>query len=302
MDLYQAMRVFVAVVEAGSMTAAADRHEISPTMVGNHLRALETHLGVSLLQRTTRSQHLTEAGSAYYRRCVDILGRVAEAERDLQDAQRAPQGLLRITAPPTFGSECLMPALARYLAQHPAVRVEVVLGDRRVDLVEEGFDAAFRLGTLGIDSASLVARPLRDYGLHICAAPDYLQRRGVPRSPADLAAHECLAFAYPAGTEWRWSETRWRLNGPEGEVAVEVASRLSVNHAQGLRQAALSGAGLAMLPDVLVGDDIAAGRLHAVLGDYHLPVRPMHLLYLRDRHASIKLRSFVDFALAAFAG
>lgn len=298
MDLYQAMTVFVRVVESGSMTAAGEQCGLSTTMVGNHLRALEKRLGMSLLRRTTRRQSLTEFGSVYYQRCVEVLGLVADSERLAEQAQANPHGVLRLTAPPTFGSECLMPALADYLAQYPEIRLDVVLTDRVVDLVEEGFDVAIRLGTL--DASRLIARPLMDYGLTICASPEYLQRHGYPERPEELSRHECLSFAYPAGTEWRWTEKRWCLSGPEGEVSIDISGRVIVNSAQGLRQAALSGIGIVMLPNVLVWQDLQQGRLVKLLDHYQLPSRPMHLVYSQDRYRSLKLRSFVDYALEAF--
>ncbi|MGI4858381.1 MAG: LysR family transcriptional regulator [Janthinobacterium lividum] len=299
MDLYEAMTVFVRVVDSGSMTAAAEQSGISTTMVGNHLRWLETRLGVSLLRRTTRRQGLTEFGAAYYQRCMEILGLVADAERMAETTHATPQGTLRITAPPAFGAEYLMSRLDAYLSRCPEVRLDVVLTDRIVDLVDEGFDAAIRLGTLA--TSSLVARPLMDYGLTVCAAPAYLARRGAPVSPLDLATHDCLSFTYPAGTEWRWTEKQWRMQGPAGEdVCVDVSGRVSVNNAQALRRAALSGLGVAMLPNALVAEDLAAGRLVSLMDGYRLPSRPMHLVYSPDRFKGPKLRSFVDFCLETF--
>jgi DNA-binding transcriptional LysR family regulator len=297
MDLFQAMKVFVHVVESGSMTAAGEQCGLSTTMVGNYLRALEQRLGVSLLRRTTRRQSLTEFGSAYYQRCLDILGQVSAAEQLAEEVQATPHGTLRITAPPTFGAESLMPALADYLAACPAVKLDVVLTDRVVDLVEEGFDAAIRLGTL--ENSSLIARPLHDYGLTICASPAYILRCGQPLTPGELAGHDCLSFSYPVGTEWRWTEKHWRLAGAEGEVSVDISGRIAVNSAPALKRAALSGLGIAMLPDALVREELAEGKLLPLLGDYRLPVRPMHLVYAQERYRSPKLRSFVEYIVAA---
>jgi DNA-binding transcriptional LysR family regulator len=298
MDLYLAMTVFVRVVESGSMTRAGEHCGMSTTMVGNHLRALEKRLGVSLLRRTTRRQSLTEFGALYYQRCIDVLGLVADSERLAEQVHATPHGTLRITAPPTFGSECLMPRMAEYVSRYPDIKLDLVLTDRLVDLVEEGFDAAIRLGTL--ENSGLIARPLMDYGLTICASQAYLDKRGRPVRPEELSDHDCLSFAYPAGTEWRWTEKQWRLNGPEGEVSVEVGGRVIVNNAQGLRQAALSGIGIAMLPDVLVRRDLQENRLVQLLQDYQLPIRPMHLVYAQDRFRSPKVKSFVEYALEAF--
>ncbi|MDR2872762.1 MAG: LysR family transcriptional regulator [Xanthomonadaceae bacterium] len=292
------MQVFVATVRGGSMTAAGMQCGISTTMVSNHLRALEQRLGTSLLRRSTRRQSLTEFGATYYQRCLDILGMVDEAEKLAQDAQASPRGTLRITAPPTFGAECLVPSLAGYLASYPHIKLDLLLTDRIVDLAEEGFDAAIRLGSL--DTSQLVARPLRDYGLRLCASPAYLTRKGSPVTPADLCTHDCLSFAYPAGTEWRWTEKQWRMTGPEGELVIPIDSRISLNHAQGLRRAALGGLGIAMLPDALIAQDLEQGLLKSLLTDYTLPTRPVHLLYAQERYRSLKLRSFVEHVVKTF--
>ncbi|WP_213880763.1 LysR family transcriptional regulator [Pseudomonas sp. dw_358] len=296
MDLFQAMTVFVRVVESGSLTRAAELSGLSTTMVGNHLRALEQRLGVSLLKRTTRRQSLTEFGSAYYQRCVEVLGLVNDSEQLAQQVQTQAHGTLRISAPPTFGAESLMPLLPAFMARYPAVKLDVVLTERLVDLVEEGFDAVVRLGVL--EPSSLIARPLVDYGLTICAAPDYLARHGHPVRPEQLADHECLSFAYPAGDEWRWTGKHWRMLGPAGdEVIVDISGRLQANSAAGLRRAVLGGLGIAMLPDALVQPDLDQGRLVGLLGDHRLPQRPVHLLYGQDRYRSPKLRHFVEFVV-----
>ncbi|MCF5715430.1 LysR family transcriptional regulator [Pseudomonas tremae] len=296
MDLFQAMRVYVKVVEAGSLTAAAQACSISTTMVGNHLRALEQRLGVSLLQRTTRRQRLTEFGTAYYERCLEVLGLVAESEQLAEQAQGDPSGTLRITAPLTFGSEVLAPALAEFSRHFPQVRLDLVLTNQRLDMIDNGFDVAVRLGNIP-EASPLIARPMQDYTLTICAAPAYLARHGVPTHPEDLRAHNCLPFAYPAGDEWRTAGTQWRMTGPEGEVLVEVDGSLVANTSAGLYQAARAGMGIVMLPDALVQRDLQEGRLVALLPDYHLPRRPMNLLYVQDRYRLPKLRSFVEFAL-----
>ncbi|WP_055002957.1 LysR family transcriptional regulator [Pseudomonas coronafaciens] len=296
MDLFQAMRVYVKVVEAGSLTAAAQACSISTTMVGNHLRALEQRLGVSLLQRTTRRQRLTEFGTAYYERCLEVLGLVAESEQLAEQAQSDPSGTLRITAPLTFGSEVLAPALAEFSRHFPQVRLDLVLTNQRLDMIDNGFDVAVRLGNIP-EASPLIARPMQDYTLTICAAPAYLARHGAPTHPEDLRAHNCLPFAYPAGDEWRTAGTQWRMTGPEGEVLVEVDGSLIANTSAGLYQAARAGMGIVMLPDALVQRDLQEGRLVALLPDYHLPRRPMNLLYVQDRYRLPKLRSFVEFAL-----
>ncbi|MBK5527734.1 LysR family transcriptional regulator [Pseudomonas sp. TH06] len=295
MDLFQSMGVYVKVVEAGSMTAAALQCDMSTTMVGNHLRALEQRLGVQLLQRTTRRQRLTEFGSVYYQRCLDVLGLVADSERLAEQALDEPRGLLRITAPLTFGVERLAPALSDFSLQYPQVKMDVVLTNSRPDLLESGLDVAFRLGHF--DQSNLIARPLIDYTLTVCASPQYVTRRGMPNTPEDLQQHDCLSFAYPAGDDWQSVEKRWRLSGPDGEIMVDVSGPMLMNTSAGLHQAARTGMGIVMLPDALVEQDLREGKLVEVIPDYQPPSRPLHLLYAPDRYRLPKLRRFVEFAM-----
>jgi len=285
------MRVYVAAVDKGSLSAAAAACGISSTMAGNHLRALETRLGARLLHRTTRRQHLTAFGEDYYARCKEILRLVSETDAQAQTLQAAPAGKLRVTAPVSFGTEALIPALSTYLERHPGVTVDLALCDRVVDLMEEGFEAAIRVGPLP-DSA-LVARPLAPYRLMICASPAYLARRGTPATPADLARHECLLFS-PA------SLTRWRLRDRGEDLCIPVSSRLRVNHGQALRVAALNGMGIILQPAILLQADVDAGRLVQLLPTHELPSRPMSVVFLPDRHRSAKVRSFVDFMVERF--
>ncbi|MGY2293016.1 LysR family transcriptional regulator [Pseudomonas sp. SDO528_S397] len=300
MDLFQAMTVYVKVVETGSLTAAAQACGISTTMVGNHLRALEERLGVSLLKRTTRKQSLTEFGSIYYQRCLEVLGLVTYSEQLAAQANSdVPKGLLRITAPPAFGAERLAPALSEFSRRYPEIQLYVVLSNQSMDLIDSGFDVAIRLGESL--PTSLIARPLQDYTMTLCAAPAYLARRGTPQVPADLQHHDCLAFAYPSSDDWRHADKLWRLSGPEGEVEVAVSGPMTVNSSQALHRAARAGMGIVMLPEALVGDDLQAGTLVALLPGYQPPFRPMHLLYAQDRYRLPKLRAFVDFVMEQWA-
>ncbi|WPN48066.1 MULTISPECIES: LysR family transcriptional regulator [unclassified Pseudomonas] len=295
MDLFQAMTVYVKVVESGSMTAAALQCEMSTTMVGNHLKALEQRLGVRLLNRTTRRQRLTEFGAAYYQRCLEVLGLVADSERLAEQAIDEPSGTLRITAPLTFGTERLAPALSEFSLHNPRVKLDVMLTNRRPDLLENGLDVAFRLGEL--EASNLIARPLIDYTLTMCASPAYLARRGTPQKPQDLQHHDCLSFAYPAGDDWHSVEKEWRLAGPDGDVLVAVSGPMLINSSAGLHQAARTGMGIVMMPDALVEQDLKDGKLLALMPDYRPPSRPMNLMYAQDRYRLPKLRRFVDFAL-----
>ncbi|SDP90558.1 DNA-binding transcriptional regulator, LysR family [Rhodoferax sp. OV413] len=293
MDVFDSMRVYVQAVEKGSLSAAATACGISATMAGNHLRTLEKRLGMQLLQRTTRRQHLTAFGEDYYARCKEILRLVAETDAQAQNLQLAPAGKLRISAPVSFGTEALMPALSVYLARYPEVSVDVALCDRVVDLVEEGFEAAIRIGALP-DSA-LIARPLAPYRLMICASPDYLARRGTPATPEDLSQHDCLSFSPAALVHWRLTDTQ------DDICRVPVSGRLQVNNGQALRVAALHGLGIVLQPAILLQADVQAGRLVQLFANHTLPSRPMSVVYLPDRYRSPKLRSFVDFLVERFS-
>jgi len=283
------MEIFVATVDRGSFTATARAFHLTPSMVGKHIRSLEDRLGVRLLTRTTRRQSLTESGRSYYERCVRILREVRDAEASAESLRTAPKGELRITAPISFGALRLAPLLAKYLAAYPEVSVELDLNDAVVDVVQEGFDAAIRIGKL-VDS-TFVARRLDPYPMMICAAPSYLQRAGVPQTPVDLLGHTCVDF-----TLWRsyrgWSLVRTNL-APDGAPTCRFRS----NNALALRSAALQGVGLILQPRVVLEDDVAAGRLVEVLSRFAPPARPINLLYPRDHRPTPKLTTFIDFIL-----
>lgn len=286
------MAIYARVVERGSLSAAAEEFGISATMAGKHLRALEERLGARLLNRTTRRQSLTELGREFYERCKQILSEVEEAEESADLARAVPRGVLRISAPVSFGTQRLAPALADYLEANRQVDVDLVLNDRVVDLVEERFEAALRIGSL--PDSGLMARALMPYRTVVAASPAYLARRGVPRLPEDLARHDCLGFAH-------WTTHReWHLHGPQGRETVEVKGRFQANNGQALRMAALNGVGIVMQPEILLEDDLKAGRLLRVLPDYQAASRPMHVVYLPDRRLTPKLRSFIDFVVARF--
>jgi DNA-binding transcriptional LysR family regulator len=293
MDSLLGMRIFVLAVERGSFAAAARECRITAPMVGKHIRALEERLGSRLLARTTRRQHLTEVGRRYYERCRRILQQVDDAELEAHAARDAPRGVLRISAPISFGSVRLAPELVEFLDRHPAVEIELLLEDGIVDLVGGGYDAAIRIGAL--PDSGLIARRLAPYRMAICAAPAYLKRRGIPRTPDDLADHHCLGFT-------RWDRRGgWLLGRKPASGERLPASRFSSNNGQALRAAALAGAGILMQPEALLAEDLAAGRLTPLLAKYLRPPRPMHLVYLRDRTLTPKLRAFIEFVAQRFA-
>ncbi|MGE6301679.1 LysR family transcriptional regulator [Serratia liquefaciens] len=294
MDRLTSMAVFVRVVEKGSFVAAAEEMAISPTMVGKHIRALEQRLNAPLLNRTTRRQGLTEAGRVFYERCRRLLADADAAEASARALLSSPSGLLRISAPVTFGNRVLTPILTEFLQRHPEVEAEVVLSDRKVDLIEEGYEAAFRIGPVADDG--LVARALPDCRMTLAASPDYLAQHGEPTRPEQLSAHCCFGFSQWDGNHF------WRLLGPPGEISVPVRPRLRMDSGEGVRRAALADFGIALHATLLLDEDIAAGRLVRILPEYSPLPRPMHLVYLPERRQSAKLEAFIALTVARLWG
>ncbi|MEP6502675.1 MAG: LysR substrate-binding domain-containing protein [Betaproteobacteria bacterium] len=287
MDRLASMATFVRATDLGSFAAAASALSMSPQMVAKHVGYLEARLGARLLNRTTRKQSLTEIGKVYYERCKVVLTEADWADAASSDATGTPRGRLRVNAPVSFGTHTLMPLMSRYLQQNPGVDVELILSDRYVDLVEEGFEAVFRTGPLA--DSSLVAHPLRPFRLVACATPGYLRERGTPRHPDDLEAHECMGFVGP-----RAPTTDWRFLQDSREIAVSTKSRMRANNANALLAAALQGIGIAFVAEDLAQHALAAGHLVRVLPAFDTLSRPMHLLFHTDRRQTTKLRSFVD--------
>ena len=294
MNKLAGMEMFVRVVESGSFTAAAEISHVSATMVAKHIRAIEDRLGARLLHRTTRRQQLSDVGRLYYERCKHVLAEVELADTSASELQASPRGRLRLIAPVSFGSHSLVPVLAEYMERHPDVSIELTLDNRRPNLVDEGFELGVHIGD--IDEPGLVARPLQPYRRRLAAAPAYLARHGHPDHPEQLSVHECLGLSY-----WRRHD-RWRLVGPGGETCdVTVQGRFTANQGNALRIAAVNGIGIVLQPDVVLADDLAAGRLLPVLPDWSLMPSPMYLIYAQDRRPTAKLRSVVDFLLARFS-
>jgi DNA-binding transcriptional LysR family regulator len=289
MDRLTGMEVFVRVVDLGGFTPAAAASGLSATMVSNHVKALEQRLGAKLLNRTTRRQSLTEIGARYYAQCVDVLARVEAADVEAREMHALPRGRLKISAPVTLGSHLLAPAFADYLREQPEVEIDLQLNDRIVDLADEGFDAAFRFGDLA--DSGLIARRLKSLGRMVCAAPAYLLAHGTPSQPEDLASHNCLVFHYVQ------PEREWLFQGDGLARRVTATGQMTVNNGPALLQAALAGAGVAMLPDYLGSADVSSGQLVRLFPEYDLSRAPLQLVYLPDRHMTPKLRSFVDFVM-----
>lgn len=295
MDRFAALTVFTRVVECGSFARAADRLAMSTSAVSRHVAELETHLGARLLNRTTRRLSLTESGRSFHERCVQLLADLTEAEEEVNAAVAVPRGTLRLTSSITFGVRYLAPAIVDFGARHPDVTFDVELSDRAVDIVEEGMDLAIRIG--GIGSQALIARQLAATQLVLCAAPGYLERRGVPRLPADLAAHSCLTYEYlAAGDVWQFRDR------DGGEHSVRIAGSAHANNGSLLCALAVAGMGVLLEPDFIVAAEIRAGRLVPLLPGFRPPTSTIYAAYPSRRHLSAKVRLFVDALAERFAG
>jgi DNA-binding transcriptional LysR family regulator len=294
-DRFDNMRVFAKVVESGSFTGAAARLSISASMVSQHVKELEERLGARLLNRTTRKVSLTEVGRAYYERCTRLLADLEETEQAVSDMHAAPRGELRVNATPTFGILHLAPAIADFTTRFPAISVELILSERIVDLIDEGFDLAVWVGEL--PDSSLIARRLAPCRMVVCGAPSYFERHGMPRTPSDLTAHNCLTVSGNVLSYYR----AWHLTAADGTALnISPIGNLRTNSGAVLKVAALAGHGLVCLPTYLLGDALQSGRLVTVLDDYTAPPLTLRALYPHNRHLSAKVRAFVDFLAARF--
>lgn len=292
MDTIDGMRTFVAVVEAGSLSAAARRLDMSPQLVSKYVAQLEDRLGARLLNRSTRRLSLTEAGRAYSERCRHIIDQIDETESAVGEMSAQARGTLRVNAPMSFGVTHLAPAITAYQALQPDVAVEMLMNDRVVDVVSEGFDLAIRIGKL--EESALVARQLAPVRLVVCASPGYLAKHGRPATPADLARHNCLVYTYySARADWTFAR--------DGEMhTVHVGGRLVANNGDAICRAAVADGGIILQPTFIVGDELRTGRLEPVLDDYDLPALGAYAVYAHRQYLSAKVRTFVDFLAGHF--
>lgn len=294
MDKLASMSAFAAVVEAGSFVRAAERLGTSTSTLSRQIAELEHHLGARLLNRTTRKLSLTEGGRAFYERAVQLLAELQEAEAVASSSAAAPRGTLRLTCSHAMGVQRIAPAIASFVARYPEVRFEISVLDRIVDLVEEGYDLAIRIGRLG--SEQLVARRLGSMRLVACAAPAYLDARGTPRKPADLAGHAVLTYAYsPSPRVLRLTDRHGR------HEEVRVAGPLHSNSGDLAIAAAIAGLGVIFEPDFMVKSALEWGQLVRVLPGYESTPGEIWAVYPSRRHLSAKVRLFVDHVVREFA-
>lgn len=293
MDKFESIRAFTQVVKAGGFAAAARQMDLSRSAVNKLVINLENSLGVQLLHRSTRRVTPTASGLAFYERCLSLLADLEEAELAVSQLQVEPRGPFKINAPMTFGTLHVAPAVADFMQQYPDLQVQLTLEDRFIDPIAEGYDITLRIA-MPEETASLIVHPIAPMLLVICASPTYLAAHGVPQHPAELREHACLHYGYLS------SGNAWQLTGPEGELAIPINSVLCSNNGEVLRQAALKGIGLTLLPEFIVANDLQTGALGAVLTDYQPAAIALCVIYPVNRHLSAKVRLFIEFITARF--
>jgi DNA-binding transcriptional LysR family regulator len=294
LDRITGMQIFVRVAALGSLSAAARALGISQTMATKHVGAIEERLGVKLLHRTTRRLTLTEAGRGYLESVERILSEVEEAEAAASADRLEVRGVLRVNAPVSFGFREVAPLLAKFSRLHPSVTIDLGLNDRFVDPIEEGWDVAVRIGRL--QDSTMIARRLAPCRLAVCGSPDYLQERGMPKTVADLAAHNCLGYTLSKAL----GPDEWSFEA-DGRVKVPIKGNLRVNNGDALVAAAVGGQGLIYEPTFVVGDELRAGRLVALtLNHPPLELPGVFAVYPANRHPPAKVRAFVDFLAQRF--
>lgn len=292
MDRFLELRSFAEVVDAGSFVAAADKLSLSKAAVSRHVSDLEARLGVRLLHRTTRKLSLTEEGEVFHARARQLLGDLEAAEAELTTRSREAVGLVRVSAPVSFGIQHLADAWGAFRRKNPKVTLEINLSDRIADLAEEGIDVAVRIARL--PNSSLVTRQLATTRMVLCASPQYLRRAGRPKHPSELAAHSVIAYSY-------WSERdEWEFEGPEGRVQVRTQPCIRSNNGDVCRAAALQHQGLILQPTFIVGADLAQGTLVEVLPQYRSLTLGIHAVYQSRKHLSPKVRLLIDFLAGWF--
>lgn len=287
MDLLSPMRTFVRVVEAGSFTAVANEQSTSQPTISRQIAALEDHLGARLLTRTTRALTLTDDGRAFYEHALRALEAVAEAEGVVGRRRGKPSGLLRLATPVVFGRLHIVPRLPAFLARFPDVSVEVVMSDSFADLVEQGIDVAIRVGE--VTDPGLIARRIGIVRRVTVATPAYLERRRAPRTPADLADHDCIVYTRLV------TGNRWTFESPTGPLTVEVSGRFKADNSEAVREGVLGGLGIAVIPAFAFRDEIETGAVRVLLKGFEPRQLPMHAVYPSRRLVPLKVRAIIEY-------
>ncbi|WP_323140560.1 LysR family transcriptional regulator [Massilia phyllosphaerae] len=293
MDKFLEMKVFSAVVDAGSFTGAADALDMSKAAVSRYVGELEERLGLRLLHRTTRKLSTTSEGEIFHTRCRELLDNLDEAEAEITSRSGEASGLLKVNVPVTFGVMHLAPLWPSLLERHPKLALDLTLSDRVVDLVEDGFDLAVRIGQL--PASSLITRRLASTRMVLCASPAYLERRGTPLQPGELLQHDIISYSLFSTGE------HWSFTGPDGEASVKVVPRVRTNSGDTCRAAALQHQGIILQPTFMVGGDLAAGTLLEVMPDYRSVELGIYAVYPSRKFVSPRIRVAIDFLVDAFA-
>jgi DNA-binding transcriptional LysR family regulator len=292
MDRFQEMAVFAAVVDAGSFVGASEELDISKAVVSRLVAELENRLGVRLLHRTTRKLSMTEEGQTFYARCKSLLADVEEAEAEVMTQTGQARGVLKLNVPVTFGILNLAPLWGDFLSQNPAVTLDVTLSDRVVDLVEEGYDLAVRIGRLS--SSSLVSRQLSSSRLVLCASPAYLLRQTKPTHPSHLTTHSIIAYSLLSIGD------HWEFTGPKGMVKVKVTPRMKTNSGDTCLRAALDGHGIILQPSFIVNQYLESEQLVEILPSYKSIEFGIYAVYASRHNVSPKIRILIDYLVRAF--
>lgn len=283
------LEVFVAVVEAGGFSAAAKRLEATPAAVSRRIKGLEQRLGVRLLQRTTRKIRLTEAGELYFREVRAMLADLRAVEQRLDEVTGQATGELRIAAPMSFGQRRLAPLLPQFALAHPKLSISLILEDRETDIVGEGFDLALRIAYPS--DSSFVSRPITTIPRYLVASPDYIARRGKPNSPEDLLQHDCLHYSVISERE------EWSFGGSNREESILIKGSYCANNGDVLAEAAIQGLGITLLPDFIIDEALAEGRLVRVLEDWERAPLTLSVLYPSRRHVPAKTRLLIEYLI-----
>ena len=294
MEGFGAIPVFVAVVENSGFSAAARTLGISKSAVSKRINKLEAQLGVRLLHRTTRKLSLTEAGERYFEHASRALAAAGQAEDAVTELQGEPQGNLKISSPMSFGRLHVAPLIPKLLQRHPKLQIDLVMDDRKVDLVAGGFDVAIRAGNL--PASTLIARKLAPLRQVLCASPDYVDRYGRPGTPAELSSHNCLLYSYSSDAN------EWTLIGESGPETVTVSGSYQVNNSEALLEALREGVGIGRLPTFVAGPDLKTGRLVKLFESYRLPDFTIYAVFPERQYLPAKVRAFLDFAIEYIGG
>ncbi|WP_165435349.1 LysR family transcriptional regulator [Bradyrhizobium sp. Leo121] len=292
MDKVASLKAFVKVVETGSFSEAGRQLRLSRSAISKYVGDLEEGLGVQLLNRTTRHASPNENGQLYFERALVILSEIDAADQAVTHLQSAPRGLLRINAPMSFGTIKLGPALADFMLKYPDMQLQLVLSDDLVDPVQDGFDVTLRIAEL--ESSSLIARKVTPVPRVVCASPDYLEKHGMPSHPRDLRDHVSLTYGFLL------TGNQWKLTGADGEHWIQPAWSLCVNNAEVLRDVAVKGRGVALIPEFIAGEALKKGWLKVILKDFWAPPLTLYAIYPPTRHLSVKVRLFIDFLVERF--